>query len=210
MKIAIATLITAIITLIITGVMAYISIYDRWISPWRKRVNERNTPKFGKEYFKCLWCKKYVKHEIVESEQETDFLYTTCTKCSKKLIWYNHEPPQIVEPLKLQRRCISCQEVSRHELEDVVTKEISVDQKTGDLFYSDITEVTYVSIEDLNSRFSNKSNDSDVKAPKVYLPNMECHVRRCINKKCKELHFWAENHKIIWKRNTKTIRLKNS
>ena len=202
--------VTLIITAII-GIPSYVFIYDRWVTPWRKRINERNTPKFGKEYFKCLWCQKYVKQKIVASEQETSFLYTTCTKCSKKLIWNNHEPPQIVEPLKLQRRCISCQKVSLHELEDVVTKEISVDQKTGDLFYSDVTEVTYVSVEDLNSRFSNKSNDSDVKAPKVYLrETMKCYVRRCINKKCKELHYWTENNRIIWKRKTKIIKLKTT
>ena len=135
-----------IVTLTITaiiGIPSYVFIYDRWVTPWRKRRKERNTPKFGKEYFKCLWCKKYAKHKIAEHERVTDVLYTTCTKCSKKLIWNNHEPPQIVELLKLQRRCISCKEVSLHELEDVVTKEISVDQKTGDLFYSDITDVSY-------------------------------------------------------------------
>ena len=157
-----------------------------------------------------MWCKKYAKHEIAERERATDVLYTTCTKCSKKLIWHNREHPQIVEPLKLQRRCISCKEVSLHELEDVVTKEISVDQKTGDLFY-DVTEVSYISIEDLKSRFSNKSNDSDVKAPKVYLcQTMECYARRCINKKCKELHYWTEDNRIIWKRNTKTIKIKTT
>ena len=204
-----------IVTLIITaiiGIPSYVFIYDRWVTPWRKRINERNTPKFGKEYFKCLWCKKYVKHEIVESEQKTKFLYTTCTKCSKKLIWHNHEPPQIVEPLKLHRRCfISCKKVSLHELEDVVTKEISVDQKTGELFYSDITEVSYVSIEDLNSLFLNKPNDSDVKDVKVYKSEtMECYVRRCINKKCKELHYWTENNRIIWERKTKRIKLKTT
>ena len=204
--------VTLIITAII-GIPSYVFIYDRWVTPWRKRVNERNTPKFGKEYFKCLWCKKYAKHKIAERERVTDFLYTTCTKCSKKLIWNNRESPQIVEPLKLKRRCISCQKVSQHELEDVVTKEISVDQKTGDLFYSDITEVSYVSIEDLNSRLSNKSNDndSDVKDVKVYIREiMECYVRRCINKKCKELHYWTEGNRIIWKRNTKTIKLKTT
>ena len=188
-------IVTLIITFII-GIPSYVFIYDRWFTPWRKRINERNTPKFGKEYFKCLWCKKYVKHEIVESEQKASVLYTTCTKCSKKLIWNNHEPhlpSQIVEPLKLHRRCFSCKKVSLHELEDVVTKKISVDQKTGELFYW--AKVRSLSTEDVKSFFSNKSNDSDMK---VYIPKtMECYVRRCLNKKCKELHYWTEDNRII-------------
>ena len=200
-------IVTLIITFII-GIPSYVFIFDRWFMPWRKRIKERNTPKFGKEYFKCLWCKKYVKHKIVASEEKTSFLYTTCTKCSKKLIWNNHEPhlpSQIVEPLKLHRRCFSCKKVSLHELEDVVTKEI-VDQKTGDLFYSDITDVSYASIEDLESALANSSNK-----PKVYIrETMECYARRCLNKKCKELHYWTENNRIIWKRNTKTIKFKTT
>ena len=62
-------MVTLIITAII-GIPSYVFIYDRWVTPWRKRVKEKNAPKFGKEYFKCLWCKKYTKHEIVESEQK--------------------------------------------------------------------------------------------------------------------------------------------
>lgn len=191
---------TLIITVII-GIPSYVFIYDRWVTPWRKRINERNTPKFGKEFFKCLWCKKYVKHEIVENEEKTSFLYTTCTKCSKKLIWNNHEPPQIVEPLKLHRRCISCKRVSLHELEDVVTKEIDVDHKTGEFF--DRAKVTPSSIEHLESLFSNKANDYDVNDydVRIYTPRiMECYARRCINKKCKELHYWTKDNRIIWKK----------
>lgn len=199
MKIEIVTL---IITFII-GIPSYVFIYDRWISPWRKRVNERNTPKFGKEYFKCLWCKKYAKHKIVESQQETSFLYTICTKCSKKLIWNNHEPPKIVEPLKLHRRCISCQEVSRHELEDVVRKKISVDTETGEFF--DMENIPILTTEKLKSLISNPANNAEISNlannTKIYTTyNMECHARRCLNKKCKELHYWTENHKIIWKK----------
>ena len=199
MKIEIVTL---IITFII-GIPSYVFIYDRWVTPWRKRRNEKNTPKFGKEYFKCLWCKKYAKHKIAERERATDVLYTTCTKCSKKLIWNNREHPQIVEPLKLHRRCVSCKKVSRHELEDVVTKEIGVGQKTGELF--DMSNISYPSAEDLKDIFSNRSNDSDSNVNdydvEVYrLRTMECYVRRCLNKKCEELHYWTENHKIIWEK----------
>lgn len=194
-----------IVTLIITaiiGIPSYVFIYDRWVTPWRKRVKERNAPKFGKEYFKCLWCKKYAKHEIVARERVTDFLYTTCTKCSKKLIWSNREHPQILEPLKLQRQCISCKKVSLHELEDVVTKEISVDREAGEFF--DMGKVSPSSIEDLESafaNFSNKSNDYDVKDVRIYIgETMECYERRCTNKKCRELHYWTEDNRPIWKR----------
>ena len=194
-------MVTLIITAII-GIPSYVFIYDRWVTPWRKRVKEKNTPKFGKEYFKCLWCKKYAKHKIAERERVTDFLYTTCTKCSKKLIWSNREHPEIVEPLKLQRLCISCKKVSLHELEDVVTKEIGVGQKTGELF--DMSNVSYASIEDLKDLFSKKSNDNDydVKDRENYiLGTMECHVRKCLNKKCEELHYWTEDNRRIWERN---------
>ena len=204
MEIEKVTLVTAIATLIITGVMAYISIYDRWIKPWRERINEKNRPGFEKEYFKCLWCKKYAKHERVESQQETRFKYTACTKCSKKLIWSNYVPRQIIEPLEIQRRCVSCQKVSLHELEDVVSKEILVDSDTGDLFYRDSENIPLLTTEQLKSMLSNKPNDvGDAKVyspkPKVYTSRtMKCYERRCTNKKCKELHYWTENNRIIW------------
>ena len=193
-----ATLITAIATLIITGVMASITIYDRWIKPWREGIKKKNSPGFWKKYFKCLWCKKYTEHKKVESQQETIFLYTICTKCSKKLIWSNHDPPKIVEPLKLHRRCVSCQEVSRHELEDVVTKKILVGSKTGDFFYTDWENAPILTTEKLKSLISNSPNNFEVYT--TY--NMECYARRCLNKKCKELHYWTENHKVIRKRET--------
>jgi hypothetical protein len=86
-------------------------------------------------------------------------------------------------------------------LEDVVTKEIGVGQKTGELF--DMGKVSYPSIEDLKSLFSNKSNDNDydVKDMESYiLRTMECYARRCPNKKCKELHYWTEDNRRIWER----------
>ena len=99
-------------------------------------------------------------------------------------------------------------------MEDVVTKEIGVGQKTGELFDRDTASVSYAFHRRLKRPFlqmESNDNDYDVKDIEIYtLRTMECYERRCTNKKCNSLHYWTEDNRRIWEKEMRTIRLKTT